>query len=186
MDSKKFNLNDLGLSERQMAEHVKLYEGYCKKIDEIRKKVSETNKEGNATYSEIRELKLEEGFCINAIKLHELFFEKLGKKEIGKDLLDRITQSFGSYEYWKAEFIALAMSARGWVILAWDYKDNKLHNYIADMHNQGGVWDTVPLLVLDMYEHAYFIDFGTDKKKYIEWFLENINWEAVEKSSQKI
>jgi len=185
MESKKFDLKDIGLSERQIAEHIKLYEGYCKKIEEIRQKINEAEKEGNATYSLIRELKIEEGFCINAIKLHELYFENLGNGEISHELLDMIKEDFGSFEDWKKEFISLALSARGWVVLAYDWKDDKLHNYIADMHNQGGIWDTIPILVLDVYEHAYFIDFGTDRKKYIEILLEKINWKIVEERCER-
>ena len=196
MDAKKYNLISLGLSEKQLAEHIKLYEGYCKKIDEIRQKISEADKEGNATFSALRELKLEEGFCINAIKLHEFYFENLRNDDIsdgaqksddfrhigeGKsnEATKMIEEDFGSMESWRQEFTALAMSARGWVILAYDWKDDKLHNYIADMHNQGGIWDSIPILVIDMYEHAYFMDFGTDKKSYIAKFLENINWKIV-------
>ena len=78
------------------------------------------------------------------------------------------------------------MSARGWVILAYDLNDGRLHNYISDIHNQGIVLGTIPLIVLDMYEHAYFIDFGTDKKSYIDWFLSSINWEIVEERLGKI
>ena len=178
MDAKKYNLASLGLSEKQLAEHIKLYEGYCKKIDEIRNKILTVDKEGNATFSELRELKLEEGFCINAIKLHELYFENIGEGK-SNEATKMIEEDFGSIENWKKEFTALGMSSRGWVILAYDWKDDKLHNYIADMHNQGGVWDTIPILVLDMYEHAYFMDFGTDKKSYIAKFLENINWKVV-------
>lgn len=184
MEAKQFNLAEVGLSERQIVEHIKLYEGYCKKIDEIREKLLDVEKEGNATYSELRELKLEEGFCINAIKLHELYFENTGKG-ISNEVIKMIEEDFGSFDYWKKEFIATALSARGWVVLAYDWKDDKLHTYLADMHNQGGIWDTVPVLVLDMYEHAYFIDFGTDKKKYIEWFLSNINWKIVGDRAQR-
>lgn len=186
MEAKKFDLKDIGLNERQVSEHLKLYEGYCKKIDEIRKKIIDAEKEGNSTFSEIRELKLEEGFCINAIKLHELFFENIHKLNqgsatpISNEVVKMIEEDFGSYEYWRKEFFACAMSARGWVVLAYDWKDNKLHNYIMDMHNQGMIADIVPLLVLDMYEHAYFIDFGTNKKDYIELFLAHINWNIVE------
>lgn len=175
------NLTEAGLSERQAAEHIKLYEGYVKKIEEIREKIKEAEKAGNAVYSEIRELKIEEGFCINAIKLHELYFENLEKKEIAENLKSLIEKDFESFENWKKEFSACALSARGWALLAYDFKDNKLHNYICDMHNQGGIWNTIPMLVLDMYEHAFFIDYGTDKKSYISLFFDNINWEIAEK-----
>jgi len=187
MESKNFNLSNTGLSERQIAEHIKLYEGYCRKIDEIREKILIDKKQGNATYSEIRELKIEEGFCINAIKLHEMYFENLntGNEKISHEVIKMIEEDFGSFEAWKKEFISLALSARGWVVLAYDWKDDKLHNYIADMHNQGGIWGAIPMLVLDVYEHAYFIDFGTDRKKYIETFLEKINWKIVEDRCEK-
>jgi superoxide dismutase, Fe-Mn family len=186
MEARKFELKDAGLSERQLEEHIKLYEGYCKKIDEIKKKIIDSEKEGNATFSEIRELKIEEGFCINAIKLHELYFENIhAKKDVVREIVKEIEEDFGSYEYWRKEFSACAMSARGWVMLAYDWKDDKLHNYIMDVHNQGAVIDVVPLIVLDMYEHSYFIDFGTNKKDYIEWFLAHINWKIAEERTER-
>jgi len=78
------------------------------------------------------------------------------------------------------------MAARGWVILAYDFNDGKLHNYLADWHGQGGIWGAAPILVLDVYEHAYFIDYGSDRKSYIEDFFANLNWEAVNKRYLKI
>jgi superoxide dismutase, Fe-Mn family len=184
MESKIFELKNSGLSERQISEHIKLYEGYCKKIDEIRAKILATSMEGNATYSDIRELKIEEGFCINAIKLHELFFENIGQGH-SNEIIKMVESDFGSLDIWKKEFSALAMSARGWVVLAYDWKDDKLHNYICDMHNQGGVWESVPLLILDVYEHAYFLDHGTNRKAYVEWFMNNINWKIVEERTDR-
>jgi len=181
MEPLKFNLKGTELSERQLSEHMKLYEGYCRKIDEIRNKLVLVEREGNPTYSEIRELKLEEGFCVNAIKLHELFFENISqKREITNKALKTINDNFGNYENWKKEFLSIAISARGWVVLAYDLTDNKFYNYLSDMHNQGGVWNSVPIIVLDMYEHSYFIDFGANRKSYIEWFLEHINWKIIE------
>lgn len=180
------NLKQAGISERQAQEHIKLYQGYLKKIEEIRKKIIDAEKEGNATYSEVRELKIEEGFCINAIKLHEFYFENVTSEKIeSREITKMIEEDFGSFESWKKEFAACAMSARGWVVLAYDWKDDKMHNYIMDIHNQGGIIDTIPILALDMYEHAYFIDYGTDKKKYIEWFLAHINWEIVEERTER-
>jgi superoxide dismutase, Fe-Mn family len=177
MQPKKFNLKMV--SKNQSREHLKLYEGYCKKIDEIRKKISSSSEEGNSTYSEIRGLKIEEGFCINAVKLHELYFENIGNGK-AEEVKKIIENDFGSFSKWEKDFINSALSARGWVVLAYDWIDRKLHNYVCDMHHQGGIWQVIPILVLDMYEHAYFIDFGTEKKKYIELFLKNINWEIVE------
>lgn len=194
-----------GLSEKQLAEHKTLYEGYVKKIGEIEEKLKTADlASANASYSEIRELKLEQGFVRNAIVLHELYFENMGTKaldavgenkaKISNNLAEKpngvivsnIEQSFGSFAKWESEFRALGIAARGWVVLAWDNNLNKCVNYIADMHNQGGIWDTVPLLVMDVYEHAYFMDYGTKRVAYIEAFMGNIDWEVVNERFEAI
>lgn len=175
-----------GLTEKQLAEHHGvLYTGYVKKINEIREKISTTDLAcANGTYSELRELKLEEGFAANAITLHENYFANMtpGSSKCEGPIHDMIVQDFGSYEKWAAEFAALGLCSRGWVVLAFDFRDKKLHNYLADVHNQGGIWGAIPLLVLDVYEHAYFIDYATARKKYIETFMGIIDWNAANSS----
>jgi len=171
-----------GLSERQLSEHHDvLYAGYVKKSNEIRKRIIEADLgEANASYSNIRSLKLEETFNVNGVKLHEGYFENLGGE--GKPsgtILDLIEKDFGSFEAWKKEFTAVGKSARGWVVLAFDLKDSTLHNYLCDFHNQGGVWNCITLLILDVYEHAYFLDYATSRAKYIDAFFDNINWAYV-------
>jgi Fe-Mn family superoxide dismutase len=170
-EAKKFQKPEW-LSERQFSEHIKLYEGYAKKLAEIKQKLANARKEeANASYSDYRELKIEEGFCINAIILHEAYFSVLQNK-ISADVKKKIILEFGSMESFAAELKASALSARGWVVLAETEKG--LEIFISDMHNQGGIWNAKPLLVLDIYEHAFFIDFGTAKKDYIEKFIQNI------------
>lgn len=187
MEQLKINLKSYGLSERQTAEHMKIYEAYCRKLNEIRNKLLLVEREGSSTYSEIRELKLEEGYSLNAIKLHELYFENISqKKEINNRVLKIIEENFGNYENWKKEFFSIAISARGWVVVAYDIRDNKLYNYLSDMHNHGGIWGSIPILVLDMYEHSYFIDFGANRKSYIDWFFSHINWKIVENRTENI
>lgn len=173
-----------GLSEKQIAEHHDvLYVGYVKKTDEIREKLKTVDlTKANGTHSDLRELKLEEGFAVNGVRLHEGYFAALGGNG-GKpsgDLLHMIEHDFGSYEKWEAEFKALGLCARGWVVLAFDWDDMKLHNYIADVHNHGGIWSCSPVLILDVYEHAYFLDYGTNRKAYIETFMKNVNWRHME------
>ena len=166
----------------------KLYQGYVKKWQEIQERLKDVDKStSNATFSDLRELKLEEGFAADAVLLHEAYFDILGGN--GKpegEIIEAISKDFVSFEAWQEEFKALGLAARGWVILAYDFNDGKLHNYIADVHNQGGIWGTAPILVLDMYEHAYFIDFGVDKKSYIEAFFRNLDWEKINKKYLKI
>jgi Fe-Mn family superoxide dismutase len=171
-----------GLSKKQIDEHYNvLYKGYVNKLNEIELKLSQTDlDEANATYSIIRELKREEVFTANAIKLHEGYFDSLGGAggKADSQILDLMEQDFGSYEDWEKEFKACGLCARGWVVLAFDWTDGKLHNYTLDIHSDG-VWGVSPLLIMDVYEHAYFIDYATARKSYIDAFHKNINWAYV-------
>lgn len=178
-----------GISQRTIENHYgKLYQGYVKKWQEIQEKLRNVDKStSNATFSELRELKLEEGFAADAILLHEAYFDILGGDGNPKgEIINAITRDFSSFEKWQEEFKSLGLAARGWVVLTYDFNDGKLRNYICDFHSHGGIWGTAPILVLDVYEHAYFIDFGSDRKSYIEAFFQNLNWEAINKKFLKI
>lgn len=172
-----------GLTERQLAEHHDvLYVGYCKKTDEIRAKLAEADPtKANGTWADFRELKLEEGFAANGVRLHEHYFDSLSPAPVAPsaDLAAWIAADFGSFENWAADFASVGMAARGWAVLAFDLHDGKLHNYLADMHNQGGVWGAIPLLVMDVYEHAYFLDYATARKKYLDAMLPLLDWSAA-------
>jgi len=187
---KKLPFQELkGISQKTIENHYgKLYQGYVKKWQEIQERLKNVDEStANATFSDLRELKLEEGFVADAILLHEAYFDILGGGGNPKgEILERISQDFGSFENWQTEFKALGLSARGWVILAYDFNDGRLHNYLADIHNQGGIWGSSPILVLDVYEHAYFIDYGSDRKSYIEAFFQNLNWEVIDKKFGKL
>ncbi|HSU72459.1 MAG TPA: Fe-Mn family superoxide dismutase [Candidatus Binatia bacterium] len=169
-----------GFSEKMLSEHHDvLYAGYCKKVDEIRQKLQNVDlSTANATYSDLRELKLEETFAVNGVRMHETYFDNLGGKggKASGHVLKLIEQDFGSYEKWEAQFKAMGLCTRGWVVLAFDWLEMKLHNYLCDAHNHGGIWNCTPLLILDMYEHAFFLDYGTTKKQYVESFFKNIDW----------
>jgi len=169
-----------GLSEKQIAQHHDvLYAGYVKKTNEIRTALAGVDlSTTNATFSSLRELKVEETFALNGVKLHESYFDNLGGKDgASGSVKDWIAKDFGSYEKWEAEFRALGVASRGWVVLAFDLEEGRLYNFIADIHNQGGIWGAVPVLVLDVYEHAYFIDYATNRKAYIDAFFKNIRWQ---------
>ncbi|SNX55111.1 Fe-Mn family superoxide dismutase [Thermoanaerobacterium sp. RBIITD] len=179
---KKYDLVLDGISERTLKEHYKLYEGYVNKTNEIWDKLLTADKsKANATYSEYRELKLEETYALDGVKLHELYFENLGGSggpAVGL-IASMIKCDFGTYENWLTDFKACALSARGWTALCFDPIDLKLHNYLQDLHNHGIVSRSTPLLIIDTYEHAYFIDYGADKKGYIEAFMKNVKWSEV-------
>ena len=173
-----------GFSKRQLDEHHDvLYAGYVKKLNEIELKLPNVDlSQANATYSEIGELKREETFAANGVILHEEYFDNLGGdgKESG-DILHGIKEEFDSYENWMNQFKACSIAARGWVVLALNLWDSRIHIYSQDIHNNGVVWGCIPLLVLDVYEHAYFIDYGVKRKDYVEAFFKNIDWQEVNK-----
>jgi len=174
-----------GITLKAIAEHFKLYEGYVKKTNEIRTKLEAADKSlANATYSEIGELKRQESFAVNGVKLHEIYFDILDSRLRGNDgdkVKSMIVRDFGSVENWITDMTAAGLSARGWAILSYDLTDKSVHNYSADAHNLGIVSGTVPLIVLDVYEHAYFMDYGTNRKGYIEAFFKNLNWGVIDK-----
>ena len=194
----KINKDLDGMTLKMLTEHFKLYQGYVKKANEIQEKISAADKsEANAVYSYIGELKRQETFSVNGMKLHEVYFGHLGpsinspRPELGTkawqaavevgvphgELVKMIEKDFGSLETWQEDMIATGLSARGWAVLAYDFKDNRLHNYGADAHNVGAVWGAIPLIALDVYEHAYFMDYGVARKDYINSFFKNLNWD---------
>ncbi len=172
-----------GMSPKMLEQHLKLYEGYVKKTNEIQAKVDATDKkDANGVYSVIGELKRQETFAVNGMKLHEVYFGHLSGSGVPEgQLVQMIEADFGSLDAWKEDLIATGMSARGWAITAFDFKDNRLHNYGSDAHNVGAAWGAIPLIVLDVYEHAYFMDYGVSRKDYIETFFKNLDWSFVNK-----
>jgi len=172
-----------GLSERQLKEHHDvLYAGYVKKANEIEEKLKTADKaSANATYSEFGELKRAETFALNGIKLHEGYFANMSDEPNACEGAIRklIERDFGSYENWEAEFKAAGIAGRGWVVLGYDLDEKRLRNVLCDAHNHGGVWNMVALFIMDIYEHAYFLDYATGRKAYIEAFFKNLNWAQV-------
>jgi Fe-Mn family superoxide dismutase len=136
----------------------------------------------NQVFSEVRGLKLELSFAVGGIKNHEVYFEHLGgpggtpKGTIAK-LLER---DFGSFDAWRADLKATGLAARGWAWTAYDWDEQRLFNYLGDSQNTFPIWNATPLVALDVYEHAYFMDFGTDRASYIDAFLANLDWGVVD------
>ena len=184
----------IGISQKTMEIHRdKLYAGYVKKEKEVGEKLVALRKsghaEGNATYSELRALKDAETFATNGVYLHEWYFDVLDGSGNWKDapkLSMALEEKWGSIEDAIKYMSECGMAARGWAILCWDTKDGRLCQYNADAHNQGGVWGCLPIIVLDVYEHAYFIDFGSDRKAYIETFWKNFDWKVAEEMYLKV
>lgn len=172
-----------GLSERQMQEHYKLYEGYVKKANEIIEKLKTVDySSANATYSDLRALKMGYSFAVDAIKSHELYFQNISGKggEPQGWLGSAIEKHFGSYERWMQDMKATGIAARGWVWFAYDWQSGTLFNYLGDAHDAFPIWHATPLVALDVYEHAYLIDYGVARADYIEAFFKNLDWNSVE------
>ena len=175
-----------GLSEKQLREHHDvLYAGYVKKVGEIEEKLRTVDTDtANGTFSDLRELKMEETFALNGVKLHEGYFDNMTpggssstSLRANNQIKDLIIRDFGSYEAWEKEFKAMGLCARGWVVLGYDLDEKRLKNILCDSHNQGGVWNMVALMIMDVYEHAYFLDYATARKAYIESFFRHINYD---------
>lgn len=176
-----------GISEKIVSiHHDKLYVGYVNKMKEVGKKLKTMAESGdgleeaNQSYSELRALRDGETFATNDVYLHEDYFSVLGGDGMAEGpLADAIVEKWGSLEKFVAFFSATGMAVRGWVVLAWDARLGRLKIYGCDAHNQGGVWGAIPIIVLDVYEHAYFADYGSDRKAYIAAFWKNLNWKVA-------
>ncbi|MBI5902112.1 MAG: superoxide dismutase [Deltaproteobacteria bacterium] len=188
---KKFELKGLdGISESQISQHRDiLYTGYVNKLNEIEERLRSVDiTKANQVFSDFRALKADETFALNGVILHEFYFENLGGKEIkpkGK-LADMLAKEFGSFEKWADNFKACGMAARGWVILGLSAYDGRLHNYCLDTHNNNVPANVVPILVLDVYEHAYVIDYGVKRPPYIDAFMRNIEWAVCSRRFEEI
>ena len=171
-----------GISEVLLKNHFTLYQGYVTNVNKLAEK-SGTIEIGSLEYAE---LKRRFGWEWNGMYLHELYFGNLTKdfKPLNpeSDLYKKITERFGSYENWEKDFRATAaMRGIGWVILAADKTEGRLFNVWIGEHDVGHLAGTTPLLVMDVFEHAFMLDYGTKRADYIEVFMKNIDWSAVEK-----
>jgi superoxide dismutase, Fe-Mn family len=171
-----------GISRNTIEAHYKLYQGYIAKRNEILGKLADVDlSTANQVYSELRALKVDLTFAVGGIKNHELYFDHLGG--IGGDptgaFAGLLVRDFGSSDAWRADLKATGLAARGWAWTAYDWDERRLFNYIGDAQNTFPVWNATPLVALDVYEHAYFIDFGTDRAGYIEAFFNNLDFGVV-------
>jgi len=171
-----------GISARTMSEHYKLYQGYVNKYNEIMSKLEAAERAtANQVFSELRELKVELSFAIGGVKHHEIYFGHLGGRggDPPAEIRQLLEKYFGSVEAWRADLKATAMASRGWAWTAWDRDWGYLFNYAGDAQNTFPVWNAVPIVALDVYEHAYYLDYGTARASYIDAFFRNLDWEAI-------
>ena len=171
-----------GISRATIEAHYKLYQGYVAKRNEILTALADVDRSGaNQVYSQLRALKVDLTFAIGGIKNHELYFAHLGGDggdpdgQMGK----LVKRDFGSADAWRADLKATGMAGRGWAWAAYDWDEGRLVNYVGDAQNTFPIWNATPLVALDVYEHAYFLDYQTDRASYIEAFFRNLDWGVV-------
>lgn len=178
-----------GFSEKQIKQHLGLYQGYVKKLNEIRTRLTaipydKRKDSANFSYGEFAELKRREAVPYNGTYLHELYFENLGndarENHPSGDLAKAMEAGFGSRSNWELDLEACGTTATGgWVLLTFDPMDKQLHHNQVWEHSNGVMIYQHPVLALDTWEHAFMIDYGTDKGSYMKAFLKNVNWKAV-------
>lgn len=170
-----------GLSEQLLKNHFKLYEGYVTNTNKLLELLAKLEP-GTPEYSEIQR---RFGWEFNGMRLHELYFENMtkDKKPLNNSKLAKeINKIYGNYENWEKNFKAVgAMRGIGWAMLVYDKEKNKLFNIWINEHDVGHLVTTIPILIMDVFEHAFMIDYGLNRAEYIKTFFENIDWEEAEK-----
>ncbi len=174
-----------GFSETLLKNHFTLYQGYVTNTNRILDTLGQMMKDGKAGTPEFAELKRRLGWEFNGMRLHEYYFENLG----GKGVIDRegklyrkLIESFGSYEAWEKDFKATgSMRGIGWAVLYQDILGGRFINFWINEHDVGHPAGGMPILIMDLFEHAFMIDYGLKRADYIEAFFKNINWAEAEK-----
>jgi len=173
-----------GFSDNLLKNHFTLYQGYVTNTNKLIEILTQMLKEGKVGTPEFAELRRRFGWEFNGMKLHEYYFENLGGKGIlekGGKLFKSISEDFGSYESWEKDFKATgSMRGIGWTVLYQDPATGKLINCWINEHDGGHLAGCAPILILDVFEHAFMIDYGLKRADYVEAFFQNINWIAAE------
>lgn len=178
------NTPRVGISAKTHEEHLKLWQGYANKTNEIRKALADLDTDpakANQIYSQIRALKANYAFALGGYKNHNVYFETLGGSggpATGR-VADLINEAYGSFEAWAADWKATGIGGRGWAYLGYDHEEQRVFNFIGDGQDTFPQWGNTLILAMDVYEHAYYLDFQTARAKYIDAYMQTIDWNAV-------
>lgn len=191
-EEKKFNIGSLiGISIKNIEEHLKLYAGYVKNTNLVIDKIEEYKKDTEKNAYAISELERRFSFEFNGMRNHEYYFSSLENGPIylsaHSPLKEAIEKQYGSFDVWLNDFKALALTRGiGWAVLGYDKKTDQLVHTWVDEQHLGQLNGLSWVLGIDMWEHAYLFDYiPADKKKYIEAFFENLNWNVIEENFKK-
>ena len=174
-----------GFSDAQLKAHFTLYQGYVDKLNEILTRLRTADRvAANYSFGGYSELKRREPVAYNGTVLHELYFDALGQPQASvpsASVKKRIVESYGTWARWLADMKAAALSAHGWALLVYDPSDKKLKTNLVQSEHHVGLFANARIIVaLDLWEHAYAIQFGIKKSDYLEAFFDSLNWKVVE------
>ena len=188
---KKFKLNTEFLSAKNKNNHKELYKQYIKDFNEISAKLDGTDRaQVNSNNSDFRQLKIDETYNMNAAYLHELYFANISdvNSQITMDSIAymRLQRDFGTFDDWQRDFIACCNASRcGWVMTYLNTYTQKYMNCVVDLHSQNLPAGCYPVIVMDMWQHAYYRDYLKDAKTYTTAMMKELNWRIIEKRIQK-
>ncbi|HEV2707989.1 MAG TPA: superoxide dismutase [Pyrinomonadaceae bacterium] len=190
--ARQFDLSGLnGISDQTLEMHFKLYEGYVKETNNLTERISKFLQDGKVDQEEMpaySELTRRLGFEYNGMVLHEYYFENMKRQGAGDPAQTSAfrraaTESFGSYDIWKADFVGIGkMRGVGWAICYQNPSNGRLSNHWITLHETGNVSGFTPVLVMDVWEHAFLLDYKpAERPKYIEAFFSNIDWDICDR-----
>lgn len=178
-----------GLDDALLKMHFKLYEGYVNNTNSVLQKIQNLTNQGQSRTPEFAGLKRILGWEFDGMLLHEYYFENLGGTQPldhNDPLAIKMVSDFGGYDQWKADFISTGMMRGiGWVVAYIEPKTGRLLNEWINEHDLGHLAGGTPILIMDVFEHAYITQFALDRNKYIEVFFNNINWDVASKRFKK-
>lgn len=186
-----FNLPTEMLSKRNKQNHVELYESYVENFNRISAELDAANRDSaNSNNSNFRSLKIDETYNMNAIYLHELYFQNISDihSEISMDSVSymRLQRDFGTFDDWQKDFIACCVSSRcGWAMTVYNTFLRRYVNCFIDLHSQHVPFGCIPVIVMDLWQHAYYRDYLKDSKTYTFAMMKELDWDIIEKRFRK-
>ncbi|MCA9382310.1 superoxide dismutase [Candidatus Dojkabacteria bacterium] len=160
--------------------HDKHYASYVNGRNEVEEKLAKMR--ASSDWAGVRSVMLAQSHNVSGSILHNIYYSIMGgdgKVDENLEVVKSINKYFGSYETWKNEFTEIAKISRGWAVLSHDVSDGELHNAMTDFHDEEVPWGFLPILACDVWEHAYYYDYGPDRGAYLDAFFQNLNWSNV-------
>jgi Fe-Mn family superoxide dismutase len=188
---KQFSLPTEELGKRTKANHFDLYKAYVEAFNKVSAELDSVNKtDSNSNHSNFRSLKIDEVYNLNAVYLHELYFANISdlNSEITMDSLSfmKLERDFGGFDAWQTDFIACAQASRcGWVVTGYNMFTRTYMNYVIDLHSLNVPVGVYPVIIMDVWQHAYYPDYFKDVKSYTINMMKQLNWDVIEKRFEK-